>query len=79
MHSLQQIKRLNDLAVVQKTYIINNKQYQVECDLITDVIKCEIDNSLVFKSPLNDYTHFSGSLSDYVRYKVSPVSNRVEV
>jgi len=79
MHSLQQIKRLNDLAVVQKTYTINNKQYQVECDFITDVIKCERDNSLVFKSPLNDYTRFEGNLAEYVSSRVSPVSSRLGV
>lgn len=79
MHSLQQIKQLNDLAVVNKTYTINNKQYQVECDFINNTIACRKDNSSVFKTTLDDYLQFSGSWAQYICRKVSPVSNRAEV
>ena len=79
MHSLQQIKKLNDLAVAHKDYTFNNKRYSIECDFITNVIKCTRDNTLVFESSINDYTNFAGSLSDYVKLKVGLVSNRVEV
>jgi hypothetical protein len=79
MHSLQQIKRLNALAVVRKNYTFNNKQYNIECDFITEIIKCSKDNALVFKSSINDYTKFEGNLSDYIKSRVNPVSNRLEV
>lgn len=79
MHSLQQIKRLNslpNLAVLNQTVTVNNKEYRVKCDFHNGTIKCKKNHKLIFESTTDDYVQSDGNLTDYIRSKVGPISNR---
>ena len=80
MHSLQQIKRQNLSAIIDRQLYINNKTYTVECNFLNDTINCknELEES-VFRFSLKDYASFGGSLDKYVKLRLSPVSNRLEI